>query len=174
MEMIHHESLGPVAILKKKFRKQLIFLPILICITALLFLTDLNNAEKVWFLISIVACLAQLFDVYVNYKLTSGLERMDRPVKTNLERYISRIEKSLKWQHKAGMGLLVLMYLFIEVAMRFHNGELLDDWRAIDPFIRLGAYALSFVALHFSSRFVRRRDFDQHIGRLKKLLTEFS
>ena len=174
MEMIHHESLGPVAMLKKKFKRRLIFISVLIIITALTFLTQLSIGEKVWFFISIMGCLIVFVNTYSNYELTSELERRDGPVKAQVESYVATIEKRLKRQYNIEFGFVLLLGMLIEIAIHFYHGELAEAWNAVNPLVRLASYILFFVVLYLLTRYTKWRDFDRHVNRLKNLLNELN
>jgi hypothetical protein len=173
MELIQQKSYGPIAALKRAFRKQILFMAIIpIC----LFLTNVDDAEKVLtnvlFWSYVLFCAGACVFFYYNYLLVKKMEGMDRIVRSNLEQQVEVLESRLK-SHVIAMRIVGLFFILLcEVLPYFQSIRMLDKWHALSPFIRFGAYALFMVLQYFAGRSFSYKKFGQHLAYLKDLLKQ--
>ena len=76
MEMIQHKSYGPVAALKKSYKKQM---TVMFIIPLLLLLTNLDDVNKaltsVMFWSYVAFCIAVIIFAFYNYKIASKMQQ---------------------------------------------------------------------------------------------------
>ncbi len=165
VELIHQKSRGPIASLKHSFRRQMIAVAALL--TAVL-VSNGRNVESVpgqVLLYSYIAfALAVILAFYLNYRLTSRMEHMDKNVKTNLENYVALLEKRLKWQYLGSRLVVVVFLVMLEVLPLYYH--------AVSPVIRFSAYAVYLLFVYFLSRSVKQKKFGRHLAHLKEVLND--
>jgi hypothetical protein len=173
MELIQHKSNGPVAALKRSFKKQMIamtIVPIAIIATNLQHIDKTLTSALFWFYI--VFCIGVIIFARLNYAVVKKMERMDGMVKPYLEQQIFILETRLR-QNIIGIRVALLFFIVLtEVLPYFQNFHMLNTWHSLSPFIRFGAYAALFLFQYFVSRRVSHQKFEQHIAHLKELVKQ--
>lgn len=173
MELIQNKSHGPVAELKRSFRKQMIAMtvvPIAILATNLQHIDKTLSSALFWFYI--LFCVGVIIFARLNYTVVKKMEGMDGNVKSNLEQQIFILETRLR-QNLIGIRVALLFFIILtEVLPYFQNFRMLNTWHSLSPFIRFGAYAALFLFQYFLSRAVSRRKFGQHIVHLKEMVKQ--
>jgi hypothetical protein len=173
MDIIQHKSYGPVAALKKTFRRQILlmaFIPVL--------LFTVNSDEPIKVLTSIMFwsyvafCLAVIIFSWYNYRTVQKMEGMDGLVKTNLEKQIGVLEKRER-MNLVGIRIALLYFVLLtEIIPYFQHYRMLDKWHSANLFIRYGFYAALFVMQYFLGRSTWDRKFGSHVKYLKELVKE--
>ena len=173
MDIIQHKSHGPLAELKKSFKRQMIAMtvvPIAIIATNLPHIDKTLTSALFWFYI--LFCIGVIIFALLNYTLVNKMENMDGMVKANLEQQISILETRLR-QNIIGIRVALLFFIVLtEVLPYFQDFRMLNTWHSLSPFIRFGAYAVLFVFQYFLSRTLSHRKFGQHITYLKELVQQ--
>jgi hypothetical protein len=173
MEMIQHRSYGPVAELKRAFKKQMIAMtvvPIAIIATNLHHIDKTFTSALFWFYI--VFCISVIIFARFNYLVVKKMEGMDGMVKSNLEQQIFLLETRLK-QNIIGIRIALLFFIVLtEILPYFQNFRMLNTWHSLSPFIRFGAYTALLLFQYFVSRSVSQRKFGNHIAHLKELVNQ--
>src|SRR6476620_2230428 len=97
MELIRQKSYGPIAALKREFRKQFLLMAI---IPIFLFLTNVDDVHKlltnVLFWSYVLFCAGVCAFSYYNYRLVKKMEGMDGMIRSNLEQQVNMLETRLK------------------------------------------------------------------------------
>lgn len=173
MQLIQNKSYGPVAELKRSFRKQMIAMtvvPIAILGTNLQHIDKTLTSALFWFYIAF--CIVVIIFARLNYSLVEKMEGMDGMVKSNLEQQITLLETRVR-QNIIGVRIALLFFIVLtEVLPYIQDFSMLNKWHALSPFIRFGAYAALFLFQYFISRTVSYRKFGQHIAYLKELVKQ--
>jgi len=173
MEIIHHKSHGPVAELKKSFKRQMIamtIVPIAIIATNLQHIDKTLTSALFWFYI--LFCIGVIIFARFNYAVVKKMESMDGMVKSNLEQQIFILETRLS-QNIIGIRVALLFFIVLtEVLPYFQDFQMLNTWHSLSPLIRFGAYAALFLFQYFLSRTLSQRKFGQHIAKLKELVQQ--
>jgi hypothetical protein len=173
MELIHQKSKGPLALLKKSFRRQMTTISILMMVIIITNAWQLETIPgNVLFWTYLAFCLAVIFGFYRNYRLTKKMESMDGQVKANLEEYVMLLQKRLKWQSAGAKVVILVFILLLEVLPLLYHARMLDKWHSVSPLIRFSSYGVYLVIVHFVGRAIMQRKFGQHIAHLKELLKE--
>jgi hypothetical protein len=173
MKLIQHKNYGPVAALKRSFRKQMIAMaavPVIIIATNMQHIDKTLTSALFWFYI--VFCIGVIIFARFNYSLVKKMEGMDGKVKSNLEQQIFLLETRLRHNLIGIRTALLLFIVLTEVLPYFQNFRMLNTWHSLSPFIRFGAYAALFLFQYFVNRTVSRKKFGQHITRLKELVKQ--
>jgi len=175
MELIQNKSYGPVAELKRSFRKQMIAItvvPVAILATNMQHIDKTLSSALFWFYI--LFCAGVIIFAKFNYAVVKKMEGMDGNVKSNLEQQIFILESRLR-QNLIGIRVALLFFIIlIELLPYFQNFKMLNTWHSLSPFIRFGAYAALILFQYFVSRIVRQRKFGQHINHLKDLIKQMN
>ncbi|MEO8112510.1 MAG: hypothetical protein ABI594_20845 [Ginsengibacter sp.] len=172
MEMIQHDSSGPVAALKKAFRKQYRF----IIIVALIVLNNLTHGFSeinfLFFFSYLIFCGLLSFFFYQNYRMIGRIEKMDGLIKTTVEQQITWLESRLK-THLAAVRIALLFFIALaEVLPYFQHGRMLDKWHALSPYLRVLVYVSVMALQYFISRGLSNRRFGRHLRHLKELVVQ--
>ncbi|HMJ48417.1 MAG TPA: hypothetical protein VK498_13885 [Ferruginibacter sp.] len=173
MQLIQHKSYGPVAELKKGFRKQMIAMSI---IPFLLLLTNIDDVNKVLtsilFWSYIIFCIVIVMFAKRNYQIAGKMEGMDGMVKSNLEQQIAILEKRLQWKI-VGLRIVLLFFIaLVEIVPYFQHYRMLDKWHSLSPVIRFASYAALLVLQYILSTKLMFRRFGSHLQYLKELVKE--
>ena len=173
LEIIHHKAQGPVAALKRSFRRQIIAMTVVpIAIVA----TNIPNIDKmvtsILFWCYIIFCIGVVIFACRNYSIVKKMDVMDGMVKPNLEQQISILETRLR-QNMIGIQVTLLFFIILtEVLPYFQDFKMLNTWHGLSPYIRFGVYTLLILLQYFLSRTVSDQKFGRHIAHLKELVKE--
>lgn len=171
MELIHQKSRSPLASLKHAFKRQMVALAALMAAVTATNSRYLKGVPGyVLFFSYITFCLAVIIALYLNYRRTSQMEKMDKDVKQNLQEYVVQLEQRLRWQYVGSRAVVVLLMVLLEVLPLFYHTRMLDRWHSVHPLIRLAAYGLYFAFVFFFSRRIKQQKFGQHLTYLKEML----
>ena len=173
LEIIHHKGQGPVAALKRSFRRQIIALTV---VPIVIVATNIPNIDKmlssVLFWCYIIFCIGVVVFACLNYSVVKKMEVMDGMVKPNLEQQILILETRLR-QNIIGIRVTLLFFIILtEVLPYFQDFKMLNTWHSLSPLIRFGVYTLLFLFQYFLSRSVTDQKFGRHIAHLKELVKE--
>ena len=173
MELIQHKSYGPLAALKKFFRKQIALMMIVPAYVIMINTEDVMHALSsviLWYYV--LFCLGVIIFSYYNYRLVGKMEGMDNLVKSNLEKQVHLLEIRMKWK-KTGLTIALLGFiLLLEIVPYFQHYRMLDKWHAISPMIRYTSYAAFLVFQYFVSTWANKRKYGRHLEYLKELTNE--
>jgi len=173
MELIQHKSYGPVAALKRSYRKQIV---VMLLMPFILLFTNLQDITKplssVMYWSYVVFCLGMIAMSVNNYIIAHRMQRMDGLLKANIEQQITLLETRMKWT-LIGLRLSLLFFIVLaEVLPYFQQFRMLDKWHSLSAFIRFGFYAALIVLQYFISPMVLRYKFGRHLRELKELAKE--
>jgi hypothetical protein len=173
MEMLQHKSYGPIAALKREYRKQMAMMALL---PFVLILTNVGALESVFtsvmFWSYVAFCLGIIAVSYYNYQTASRMEGMDALVRENLEKQIRLLEMRMKWSVTGVRIVLVYFIILTEVLPYFQHYRMLELWHSLAPIYRFGTYAALLLAQHFVGRKVCQRRFGGHLNYLKELVRD--
>jgi hypothetical protein len=173
MELIQHKSYGPVAALKKAYKKQII---VMLLLPFLLLATNLDDISKpltsVLFWAYVAFCLGVVIYASYNYRVVSKMESMDGMVKENLEKQVTILETRLKNMFVGLRMVLLVLIILTEVMPYFQYYRMLDKWHSLHPLIRFGSYAVLVIYQYFVGKWMLQRKFGGHIAYLKNLVKE--
>jgi hypothetical protein len=173
MELIQHKSYGPIAALKREFKRQM---RIFVFIPALLIMTNAKDFPAVLYSVLfwayIVFCLGVIVFSFYNYRIVEKMENMDGMVRTNLQKQVDLLETRLNW-NQIGIRIALLVFIALtEILPYFQHYRMLDKWHSLNPFIRFGSYAALLLLQYFIGRWNCDRKFGAHIRHLKTLIKE--
>jgi hypothetical protein len=175
MEMIRHNSNGPVAALKQSYRRQagvMLVLPIVLILTNLSQIESAFSSALFWSYT--LFCAAVAVFARMNLRTVEKLEHMDAMVKPYLLEMIRVLETRMQ-QNVTGVKIALLFFIILtEILPHLQHFRMLDAWHALSPVIRFGAYILLIVLQHFSVRRMSYLKFGRHIERLKELAQQMA
>ena len=175
MEMIQHKSYGPVAALKRSYRKQII---VMLLMPFILLFTNVQDITKplssVMYWGYVVFCLGIIVMAANNYRIADKMQRMDVLLKDNLEQQIKLLQTRMRWT-LIGLKLVLLFFVVLaEILPYFQHFRMLDKWHSLPVYVRFGLYAALFILQYFLSPIVLQRKFGRHLAALKQLVGELS
>ena len=173
MDMIQNKSYGPVAELRRSYRK---LMTVMIIIPVAIFLANLPSLDamigSIIFWVYIAFCAGLFVFGWLSYRTVRQMERTEEVVKEHLAKQVSllgtRLRQKLIFQRVA----LVVLIALTEIMPYVQDIHLLNSWHSISPFIRFGAYASLLLLQLFATRRVARARYGQHLERLTSLVKE--
>ncbi|MBV9962783.1 MAG: hypothetical protein JO072_11090 [Parafilimonas sp.] len=173
MNLIQHKTYGPVAALKKEFRKQIIVMCLL---PMLLIFTNLDDISKpltsILFWAYVLLCAGIIVFAYFNLRITNQMSVMDESIKPNLEKQVNTLEKRIRWKITGLRIALLFLIVLTEIVPYIQHYQMLDKWHSLSPIIRFGCYTALLLFQYFIGREVVYRKFGSHISYLKELIHE--
>jgi hypothetical protein len=170
VEMLQHKSYGPIAGLKREYRKQMMIMAL---VPFCLILTNAGALEMVFtsvmFWSYVAFCVAVVALSYYNYRTAGKMERMDGLVRENLDKQIGILEMRMKWSVTGGRIVLVYFIVLTEVLPYFQHFRMLELWHSVSPIYRLSAYAAILLTQHLVGQRVCQQRFGAHLRYLKEL-----
>jgi hypothetical protein len=173
MELLQHKDYGPVAAMKRVYRKQIILMSIIPFILLATNLMDLRIVlTSVMFWSYVAFCVGIVVFAYYNYRIVRKMEVMDEMVNTNLEHQINLLEKRKKWELAGMRGVLIFFITLTEVVPYFQHYRMLDLWHSFSPVIRISTYLLLLFLQYFLNKRISQRNLGVHLAHLKNLVKE--
>jgi len=173
MDLMKQKSYGPIAALKREFRKQITVMALLPLFLLFSTIDDMSQIfTNVLFWSYVAFCAGMVVFGSANYRIVNKMGMMDGMVRYNLEQQIGLLETRLKWKLIALRIVLLFFVILVEIVPYFQHYRMLDKWHSLSPLIRFGSYAAFFVLQYFLSRIVSERKFGGHIKYLKALMSE--
>ena len=173
MELIQHKSYGPLAAMKRNFRKEILLMALLPFILALTNADDISKVYTSFMFWSYVAfCISMIIRSYYNYRMVERMENMQGAVVSNLERQLNLLETRLKWNIISLRFVMLYFIIVTEVLPYFQDFRMLRHWHSLPWYARYGTYAGLLLLQFVVSRKVLQRKYGNHIDYLKKLLGE--
>lgn len=173
MDLIKHKSYGPIAALKREFRKQFVLmlvLPVFLLSTTINDISQITTNILFWSYVAF--CLGMVVFAAANYRIVEKMGTMDDMVRSHLQQQLDLLETRLKWK-VIGLRITLLFFIvLLEVVPYFQHYRMLDKWHSFSPVIRFGTYAGFLILQYFLSRAVSERKFGSHIRYLKSLMNE--
>jgi hypothetical protein len=173
MNMIQHKTYGPIAALKKEFRKQIVVMGVL---PLLLICTSLDDISKpltsILFWAYILFCAGAATFAYFNYRIAGKMSVMDERVKSNLEKQVNVLQTRIQWKI-TGLRIALLFFIVLtETVPYIQHYRMLDKWHSLSPVIRFGAYAALLLIQYFAGKNIIYRKFSSHLFYLKELIRD--
>jgi hypothetical protein len=173
MEMIQHKSYGPVAALKRGFRKQMIIMALMPFILLLTNASDISKPlTSVLYWSYVVVAIGVILVAYYNYRIADKMQDMNGMVKANLGQQVSLLQKMLRWKI---IGLRIVFIFFIvllEVLPYFQHYRMLDKWHSLPMLTRYAVYLGFLLFQYVMSPIILQRKFGRHLTYLQSLVKE--
>jgi hypothetical protein len=173
MEMIQHKSYGPVAALKRGFRKQMIIMALMPFILLLTNASDISKPlTSVLYWSYVVVAIGVILVAYYNYRIADKMQDMNGMVKANLGQQVSLLQKMLRWKI---IGLRIVFIFFIvllEVLPYFQHYRMLDKWHSLPMLTRYAVYLGFLLFQYVMSPIILQRKFGRHLNYLQSLVKE--
>jgi hypothetical protein len=173
MEMIQHKSYGPVAALKRNFKKQMIIMALMPLILLLTNASDISKPlTSVLYWSYVVVAIGVILVAYYNYRIADKMQDMNGMVKANLGQQVSLLQKMLRWKI---IGLRIVFIFFIvllEVLPYFQHYRMLDKWHSLPMLTRYAVYLGFLLFQYVMSPIILQRKFGRHLTYLQSLVKE--
>lgn len=173
MEMIQHKSYGPVAALKRGFRKQMIIMALMPFILLLTNASDISKPlTSVLYWSYVAVAIGVIIVAYYNYRIADKMQDMNGMVKANLEQQVSVLQTRLRWKI---IGLRIVFIFFIvllEVLPYIQHYRMLDKWHSLPLPARFAVYLGFLLLQYFISPLIIQRKFGRHLNYLQSLVKE--
>jgi hypothetical protein len=173
MELIQHTSYGPLAALKRTYRKQM---AAMIVIPLLLLIVNQQDMHKVLssvlFWCYVAFCTGVTLFAYYNYRIVKNMQAMDVSVKANFEQQIALLEKRAGLELVGLRCVLLFFALLLEVVPYFQHYRMLDKWHALPLWVRLGAYGGLLLLQYFLNKRIKQRRVGRHLAYLKNVVSQ--
>jgi hypothetical protein len=172
MQMIQKSSDGPVARLKRSFRKPLVLLPVVV----LMLINNLAPRHAIFsdtlFWLYIGVCLVLIGYFYYSYRMVSRMQEMDGMVKANFEKQLNSLEVGIRRKLLFIRVMSIVFIMAVEILMYLQQEPSFARWYAQPAWLRLLCYSLLLTLFFFFTREVSRRKYSRHIQHLKELLSQ--
>jgi hypothetical protein len=173
MQLIQDRSYGPLAAMKRVFKKQVIVMAI---IPLVLLVTNLNDVRIVFtsimFWSYVAFCIGIILFAYNNYRIVDKMENMNGMVRVHLEQQINLLERRIKLELAGMRGILLFFILLAEVVPYLQHYRMLDLWHSVYPIVRICIYAMLLCLQYFLNRRISQRNLGVHLAHLKRLMSE--
>lgn len=169
LDMIQNDSQGPVAKLKRRFRKGMVLLPAIAIITATRLAQKHGFIYEVFTWYFITFCLLITLYFYLNYRVVSQIQTVEGDVKTNLKRQVLLLQTGLKWRLLITRGLMILFIILLEFLMQLKQDNGFEGWHHQPIFLRLLVYAGTFSGFYLLTKFATNLRYKKHIRHLESL-----
>src|SRR6185503_8909358 len=120
MDLMKQRSYGPIAALKREFRKQIVVMALL---PLFLLFTTVNDMSQVFtnvlFWSYVAFCTGMVIFGSANYRIVNKMGMMDGMVRYNLEQQIGLLETRLKWKLIALRIVLLFFVILVEIVPYF-------------------------------------------------------
>jgi hypothetical protein len=175
MELIQNKNAGPLASLRRSFKKQIILMSVM---PFLLMMSNFSNIDKiltsVLFWSYVVFCIGVAIFARINYNIVGKMQGQDTMVKTNLQQQITLLERRTKYELIGFRCALLYFIVLLEVLPYFQHFRMLDKWNSLHIFIRFGTYLAIAVFQYFMTTKVRHRKVGRHLENLKQLASQMN
>jgi hypothetical protein len=175
MKLIQQESRGPVAAMKRVFKKQM---TVMALIPLLLIATNLNGLHiifsSIMFWCYVIFCISIVVFSYYNYRIVRKMENMDEMVRSNLEQQINLLERRKKLELIGMRSVLLFFIVMAEAVPYIQHYRMLDLWHSFSAVARFSAYSVLLILQYFINRRISERNVGIHLTHLKELLSDLN
>ena len=175
MNLVHQNTSGPLASIKKGLRIQIVLMSIM---PLLFMVTNISNLDAVLssilFWSYVAFCIVVIIFAFNNYAIVKKMELKDGPVKATLEEQVNLLQQRERYKLNGLKVALVFFIALLEVVPFIQDYKMLNTWHGLNPFIRIGIYAAFFVLLHFMTKRISDKQFGKHLVYLKGLVKDMN
>jgi len=173
MEIIQQKSYGPLAALKRTFRKQMLFMLFIPFVLVATNSQDIHGVlTSILFWSYVAFCIGVIAFAYYNYRIVSNISNMNVVVKTNLEQQICLLEKRVDWEIIGLRGAMLFFIVLVEVVPYVQHYRMLEKWHSLPVLARFGAYAALLLLQYAVTKKIKQRRVGRHLDYLKTLVQE--
>jgi hypothetical protein len=173
MEMIQHKSYGPIAALKRSYRKQILLMLLMPFFLLAMSGDDMTKPlSSVMYWTYVAFCIGLAAFYINNYIIANRMQRMDGILKENLEQQITLLETTMKWKIIGLRVVLLFFIVLVEVLPYFQHFRMLNKWHSLPVYARYGFYAALLIAQYFLNPMFLRYKFGRHLEELKGMVKE--
>jgi len=170
--LVSHSS-GPLNALKKKYKTQVILLPLAAGLLGFVMAQKpiLQQSAFIWFIIPVLLLLALMY--YRDYRLIVNMEQTTTDsIKNSLEVNVALLNQNAKQQLHFTRVILVIFILILEATMYYQHPADFNFWQGVLLPIRLAFYALMLFIQPYITKYFFNLSFGQYIKHLENLLDQ--
>lgn len=168
MPPLQHLSLGPVAALRRNFRKKYLVLIMISTSLSIQNVFQFSNDVLMW---TFIICCYTIAAYYRHrLLLLNELQTLHRPVREHFESLVRVLENGIRWHAIALQGMTLLFVVLLEI----HHEPLFTDWYQEPIVLRVICYGVFFTAIYLTKQFGIERNFSRHVNHIKQVLSQFS
>lgn len=170
MELIQRKSGGPIAVLKKIFKKKFLVLTMVTCTLAMQNITLWNNDLMMWLFIGFCGLIDGYY--YTRYNLLDDMQVLDMAVSNNIQKQVAILEKGFVFHLAILQVMPVIFAIVLEILMYHHQEPFFADWYGQPVYLRVACYTGLVGVFFIVKQYTIDRNFSRHIKYLKELSTQ--
>ncbi|HEY0433830.1 MAG TPA: hypothetical protein VGC95_08160 [Chitinophagaceae bacterium] len=171
MDLIQHARYGPLAALKKTYRKQIVAMSALPVFLIVANMEDIHKVlTSILFWSYIAFCIGVVVFASYNYRVVRRMQTLDTEVNANLSTQIGWLERRMNLEIWGLRGALLFFIALVEIVPHFQHYRMLDKWHFLPLTARLGAYVALMLLQYFVNARLKERRVGRHLEYLKSLL----
>ncbi|MCX2430897.1 hypothetical protein [Pedobacter sp. GR22-10] len=172
-ELTVTKSTGAIETLKRKYKKQMILLPLAATFLGSFAVQNpvLQRNAFIWFIIPLMLLLALIY--YRSYMLVAKMEQTSmESIKKSIQENIELLDRNAKQQLYFTRFILIMLILILEATMYYQHPAAFVAWSSLGLPIRLAAYTLALFLQPFITKYFFELNFGRYIQNLKSLLNQ--
>jgi ABC-type multidrug transport system fused ATPase/permease subunit len=172
-DLLVSQSSGPLSALKKKYKNQMILLPLAAGLLGFVVAQKpiLQQSAFIWFIIPVLLLLALMY--YRDYRLVVNMEQTTtESLKNSLRVNITLLNRNAKQQLHFTRIILVVFILILEATMYYQHTVDFNFWQEVLLPIRLVLYLLMLFIQPYVTTYFFNLSFGNYITRLQQLLDQ--
>jgi ABC-type multidrug transport system fused ATPase/permease subunit len=172
-DLLISQSSGPLSALKKKYKNQVILLPLAAGLLGFIVAQKpiLQQSAFIWFIIPVLLLLALMY--YRDYRLVVNMEQTTtKSLKSSLQVNITLLNRNAKQQLHFTRIILVVFILILEATMYYQHTADFNFWQEVLLPIRLVFYSLMLFIQPYVTTYFFNLSFGNYITRLQQLLDQ--
>lgn len=171
--LLASQSGGPLSALKKKYKNQVILLPIAAAFLGVVMVQKpiLQQSAFIWFIIPVMLLLALMY--YRDYRLILDIEQTNvNSLKSSLQENITLLNRNAKQQLHFTRIILVVFIIILEATMYYQHTADFSFWQGTLLPIRIAFYALMLFIQPYITKYFFNLSFGRYIKHLQELLDQ--
>lgn len=172
-DLLVSRSSGPLSALKKKYKNQVILLPLAAGLLGFVMAQKpiLQQSAFIWFIIPVLLLLALMY--YRDYRLIVNMEQTTTDsIKNSLQVNVNLLNRNAEQQLHFTRIILVGFVLILEATMYYQHTADFNFWREVLLPIRLALYALILFVQPYITKYFFKLSFGNYINRLQELFDQ--
>lgn len=171
MELIQQKSHGPVAALKKAFRKQLLIIPTLAIGVVDALMNPSRRTDPFFSLFFGIVLLTGVFFA-VAYITLHNMSKTDAPVVDQLKRQLRSLQDMMLFYRIISLAGVLMLVIFLEVFKHLWNGLPPAHWYQVGLWLRIPAYGALLFGAYIVFNRIFQKEYGKHLDEIKKSLSD--
>lgn len=171
--LLQEKANGPLDTLKKKFKRELITLPMaaLLLISLCFFVPEMR--KNAFVLIAIPLLLIQAVRYFRSYQVILQMQRpIEKGLKQHLEENLQTLKRDALWDQNLKRGILILFIIGMEITLYFRLVPAYQGWGDVNYIFRAGIYLLLLILQPYVTKYFFNYHFGQHLSRMQEVVNQ--